>query len=350
VTKKSWMFENSHNETQHKSGLNENNLESGLEALVAPKDRPWTAASIPSYYRMERTSSNDTFVRSTRITRDTDSPIYGLNGVMARTGKQEAKHERPGSSASFNELLRQQSELDKSITALRLFHNKELEQNSSDPGVQPIPSLVPEPVENETGRVTSGSSKSFIARKQEYTSNQSDFSLSIFPEPPGVTMSDLPASIKLEKLAGRAKVLGQQPLGTAGSDEIVAVESSLPVSPNGYEGSRMGSAGTQYDVTSFIGGLTQPGPRGSSLAAGPVIVSSNSRLSVVESENERSPTTPMRAMSPPRPLPMITRPRRLPRIPDGQKISDPYNMEDGRDGRTPEAFERPRPPPLILPK
>jgi len=375
------------------------------EEEVASNDRHWTALSIPSYYGMEQRSDHPP-PPPPFLARGTDSPVYGLNGIMARS-RDVGTQSRPHSSISFDELLRQQTELDKSIAALRLFSST---SPPDMPTSQPaVPASPPSGATNANVRSNRVSTNSYLGRKPDSASNQSDFSLSIFPAPPAASSEELPTSTKLERFVGRARTLRREP-ASAGATGMVTVKvagvetPSLPVSPSRSEGTpRLESAGTQYDVTSFIGGLSVPtsGSAGSGLGTG------GTPLSDVESEDEPSPQIvpitaptrqPIRPMilassavlaSPATPAASAERPReavpskREPNIPlrpfilrtpsrampvivpsstmvligprsrkglpsnsRRPTISGPsLPPDDGRSDQAPGAFERPRPPP-----
>ncbi|KAG6911857.1 hypothetical protein DXG01_000104 [Tephrocybe rancida] len=373
---------------------------------VLPKDKHLTsvsavsAVSISSYYEMDQPTSSEALPPplppAITVSRETESPVYGLDGI-ARS-RAQPKH-RPQSSMSFNELLRQQTELDKSIAALRLYAADDSSTlvTSSQPASRD--SFIPRAPNLRTGSV---STNSYLGWKPESASHQSDFSLSIFPQPPSTDPDGLPNSVKLERLVGRARTLRLEPIAPRSAEVDIAIKvdegSSLPVSPNQFEGTaRMESAGTQYDVTSFIGGLTLPG-RGSGLTTGSVVgptsglATAGSSLSAVESEDETSPsaaatrpmiltTSPMVAQSDintkERPRQFLT-PKRAPaplrplllgratagedidvmvmgtssKVPIGprkrlrREISVPSLPRDEGD-HAPGAFERPRTPPLL---
>ncbi|KAJ7786576.1 hypothetical protein B0H16DRAFT_1490925 [Mycena metata] len=146
-------------------------------------------------------------------TPSTARPFTGVSFASSTLSVRQDLAERE-SVNSFDELLRQQTELDKSIAALRLF-------SPTTAATMPVPPE-PEPesefkLGDRTVSMSSGT-------------NRSEFSLSIFPEPPPV--DPLPETIL--PLGGRAR--------------------DAP-----FPGVRQ-SEGTQYDVTSFIGDLTTPGP------------------------------------------------------------------------------------------
>ncbi|KAG5648106.1 hypothetical protein DXG03_007141 [Asterophora parasitica] len=228
------------------------------EQLTVSKIPSFTGISISSYYGMERFSNTQYMPPPPGVVaRDTDSPVYGLNGIMARIQGQ-GKLSRPHRSISFSDLLRQQTELDKSIAALRLFSSDDATSALIIPSPPPTASLsLSSYVRYGPKQSKDDSTGSYFGRKPDSASNRSDFSLSIFPEPPAVE-NELPASTKLERLVGRAQTLRRErtessqmiPINVTGDDGPL-----LPASPTQFEGSlRLESAGTQYDATSFIGG------------------------------------------------------------------------------------------------
>lgn len=217
--------------------------------------RPFTGISFASYYGMA-TSSRLTMpnVAPGDEVRSTDSPVYGLNGIVT-PGPAEPESPtlaRPSSLAppapsaeresvnSFDELLRQQTELDKSIAALRLF--------SRSPTTTSFP-LPPEPDSN-TKSMSISSGKSVSAR--------SEFSLSIFPDPPPV---DRTSVVPIPVLSGRARDppfpsrrARRQSTVPHSAISMAGPELDAPDSPTRVRFDSSVSAGTQYDVTSFIGG------------------------------------------------------------------------------------------------
>ncbi|KAJ7897123.1 hypothetical protein B0H14DRAFT_3425170 [Mycena olivaceomarginata] len=227
-----------------------------------------TGVSFSSYYGLA-TSSRLTMpgVVAGNDARNTDSPVYGLNGIVVSTAPAPAEPEspilsrRPVSSVapsltstperesvnslnSFDELLRQQTELDRSIAALRLFSPTTTVTNLPPP---PEPQVKITPDYDRTLSVSSGKS----------ASNRSEFSLSIFPDPP-LAAGVLPAEPAPQgrgreaPFPSRARLppsrIPQSAISTNDDDFPTPVQM------------RFGSQGTQYDVTSFIGDLMTPGP------------------------------------------------------------------------------------------
>jgi len=377
-------------------------------------ERPETGGSFASYYAMQ-TDPRMSYVPFARndLRQGSDSPVYGLDGIMNRTPKirdpspllrPPSTYSRPVTLDSFDELLRQQTELDKSIAALRLF--------SPQTSTFPTPAI-PEPVTFSKTSATERQSMSTNSRKGDSVSNRSEFSLSIFPDPPA--RETFPAS----------PLLGRQPTEVASSrflsskfpEDANAQPSTSRRPPARFESA---TSGTQYDVTSFIGDLTSPvidldlgegaagddpersdspiltptatsaqslrplllgsskpartsfpplGPATSSSSLLPPAMISNSPPQVVVPEYEY-PTlkpfllgTPSAAASP---APLMVRklsttenttlvgPRRPVRGSSKRtkvNISGPrLAPQDGKGEDAPGAFERPRPPPLVIPQ
>ncbi|KIJ68305.1 hypothetical protein HYDPIDRAFT_24600 [Hydnomerulius pinastri MD-312] len=354
-----------------------------------------------------------------------DSPIYGLGGIVRPPPPIPAINGSRDSGVSLDELLRQQSELDKSIAALKLFSKRSSGSSSS--------SQVNTPNSTELTRFSSSTGRR----------TTSDVSLSNFPVPPWLTspMPSLPSSrspsIMRMREDRRARLAAAAAPPTSSSEplplppRIPASLADIPSSPHSdcipdspYRGDneslsaaagrppRFNSGGTQYDVTSFIGG----GHRNGSLEKpwqsteteinlGEIINGANSRettprmLSVPLAPRHRLeglPASPAKAkLSPlsistslsradslaevpaqimqrqinPQVLPSLTItpsethlqvPPSKPRINKGmlglpsrpkmiRDISQPKPLPpDGKADQAPRAFERPRPPPLVL--
>ncbi|KAJ7170131.1 hypothetical protein C8R46DRAFT_896268, partial [Mycena filopes] len=266
-----------------------------LEIPTTPStSRPFTGVSFASYYGMAASNSRLTMpavIADSEETRNTESPIYGLNGILASTTaapESPTLARRPPSQAtmlsvrqdladnnnresvnSFDELLRQQTELDKSIAALRLFSPTMTSMSASSLPIPPDPEPTADSRESRFGggdRTLSISSGT----------NRSEFSLSIFPEPPpvdeGVVRGSpllLPESILPPALAlgGRAR---DPPFPAGRRRQSRVPRSALSnLDSADVEGVRA-SEGTQYDVTSFIGGesLTCPNEQKISVLGG----------------------------------------------------------------------------------
>jgi len=187
-----------------------------------------------------------------------------LSGIVRRTGQGRQTPARRSTVVSFSELLRQQTELDNSIAALRLLS----------------------PQEQSTSTVVIEGGSEDLNRSSDVgmpSSMRSEFSLSNFPEPPmtftstanGVPSPTLPLKVRFDRNADRGTILtngvADLPLPKISIlNDYPTTPQSLPDSPRRNSGdtgnmsgnmSRMkvNSGGTQYDVTSFIGNLTTPG-------------------------------------------------------------------------------------------
>ncbi|KAJ3836870.1 hypothetical protein F5878DRAFT_242452 [Lentinula raphanica] len=200
----------------------------------------------------------------------TDSPIYGLDGIMnqqtnrssalsllppprrpsSTSFEQQAEPDRSiaaPSMSSFDELLQQQAELDRSIAALRLFSPPA----SFAEGVPPQAGIP-----DATSPETTNSSNDRTLSTLTTSSARSEFSLSKFPDPPA---ADFPSRGSFATMrASRSKRLSRRDVPTSFDSASLDVP-SLPVSPTRpAPGRTFGSNATQYDVTSFIGHLTRP--------------------------------------------------------------------------------------------
>ena len=193
------------------------------------------------------------------VTTSTLSPVYGLSCVQSCTGVS-------GSRTSLDELSKQQSQLDRSIEALKLFSAR-MSANSS--------------------HSNSGTSRKSVELTRSASIGQmtvsSEVSLSSFPIPPRLTtpVPSLPSSgsSAVKRIRGSRRVRPVAAKPTPVQDKYSSVSpvtsaslvdvpspprfSSIPHSPLGEENesfaaevksSRSDSRGTQYNVTSFIGG------------------------------------------------------------------------------------------------
>ncbi|KAK0198485.1 hypothetical protein F5146DRAFT_1019786 [Armillaria mellea] len=251
--------------------------------------RPKTGVSFSSYYLEDHRASLPTpkpiFVSQVSPS-GPDSPIYGLNGIITATGdgpstKTKSESLNSQSTTSFDELLRQQSELDQSIAALRLFSPQESTATLSDVKDIAVPSV---PLKSASIPPSAGTgTNSYTGTKADSSSVPSEFSLSIFPEPPtdGSGLPDNPVA----SISGRNTMVPLRPENILISSPVIDEVPSIPTSPNGLRTGRFGSAGTQYDVTSFIGGLTHP-----SDSQQPSIIFQGGDLSDVESMTETRPS------------------------------------------------------------
>ena len=184
-----------------------------------------------------------------------DSPTLPSDGIRGarESNRPSRRGKRPsnGSIASsqmsgFQNLLREQNELEKSIAALRsMFPGQSGEEpRGGSPGtVSDLP---------ERSRLRESSTTGYGPTS---ASNKSEFSLSVFPEPPQV-----PQITETLARTGRRTSMASAATPTRTSYTYAIEEQVLPVSTAEDEvailgfGRRTESAGTHYDVTSFIGG------------------------------------------------------------------------------------------------
>ncbi|KAG9314485.1 hypothetical protein JVU11DRAFT_5282 [Chiua virens] len=176
------------------------------------------------------------------------SPIYGLGGIRSVASPSN-------SQTSLDELLRQQSQLDESIQALKLFSKRTSANSSCSKSVQ-------------SPRSVDLSRSSSIGQRTVC----SEVSLSHFPIPPWLTTPtpSLPPSFS----STVKRVRGVYPKASASLVDIPGSPyfDSIPYSPLGEENeplsaeagkaSRSNFERTQYNVTSLIGGLATPGEPG----------------------------------------------------------------------------------------
>jgi hypothetical protein len=188
------------------------------------------------------------------MTTPPDSPILGADGIAEaqESNRPSRKPKEPGHSSiassqlsGYEDLLREQDQLERSIAALKtVFELGRSEGKRMDEG-------------SNTVRHLSGRSRlresSTTAYGPTSASNRSDFSLSVFPEPPeqGVTenLSRIRPRSSLVPALTPSPIsfdIGRSfPVSTAGIDDVAVLA---------LEG--MESVGTHYDVTSFIGGAS----------------------------------------------------------------------------------------------
>ena len=185
------------------------------------------------------------------------SPVYGLDGIQSLVGASDSR-------TSIDELLRQQSQLDQSIEALKLFSAR-TSTNSLHSNSATGPRSVELSRSSSTGQRTVSS----------------DVSLSNFPIPPWLTTpipslpSSRPSSIKRIRGDRRVRLAAAAPTPVQDtytsfppttSASLVDIPSSprfnsIPHSPLGEENESLStevgkfdSGEIQYNVTSFIGG------------------------------------------------------------------------------------------------
>ena len=186
------------------------------------------------------------------MTTSPDSPNLGPDGITEardpnppfRRLKQPSDRSIASSQQSgYENLLREQDQLERSIEALKSMFS----QRRSGEG------------ENPDAAFHSSGSKLRESATTAYgptsASNRSDFSLSVFPEPPEVQ-----GVMPVRENLSRSRTRSSSVLAPHLSFDIGG--RSFPVSTGGFDdvtGLALGgleSAGTHYDVTSFIGGAS----------------------------------------------------------------------------------------------
>lgn len=189
---------------------------------------------------------------SIRITADMttspDSPTLGPDGIREARGSsrpyrksEQPSHESFASSqaSGYEILLREQTELERSIAALRMTHAQQ--SGEEQRGESPV--TVSEPRERNRLRESSTTGYGPLS-----ASNRSDFSISVFPQPP-----------QMPRITGYGPPSSSPSALTPTQASFNIGERSFPVSTASDDvailafGNRTDSAGTHYDVTSFIG-------------------------------------------------------------------------------------------------
>ncbi|EPQ60820.1 hypothetical protein GLOTRDRAFT_113349 [Gloeophyllum trabeum ATCC 11539] len=263
------------------------------------QERAWSprsslAPTMPSYYAApsERRSP------SPQNLPPAPSPIYGLNGQTTypyRDTLAPDSYVDPDSgiesqrSSGISMLLRQQQELDRSIAQLRLFSSPRstIDSKNTVPGIG-----------------------------VESASLRSEFTLSNFPQPPWGTQTgaesepatprarpaedadDIP--IELEPPQMPAAMDHRRQISVPSTTRGDSIDSTNTV--KNIRTGRFDSQGTQYDVTSFIGNLTTPGPSTSpsQFSTGPLsdIASSNTSSPIATVVSLHQPSTSVHSVKP----------------------------------------------------
>ncbi|KAH9968984.1 hypothetical protein BC827DRAFT_301303 [Russula dissimulans] len=197
--------------------------------------------------------------RAAAMTPSPDSPTLGPDGIGAQPSNRPFQRPQQPSDGSltssqgsgFEKLLREQNELEKSIAALRTM----LAQGGGGEGQRAKTS---DPVSDPPGQSKLRDSLPTTAYGPTSASGRSDFSLSVFPEPP-----EMPRVT--EKLRTYQSQSPPMLTRTPTQRTFSSGEQGFPVSTSEGDdmaisafGRRTESAGTHYDVTSFIGDLTSP--------------------------------------------------------------------------------------------
>lgn len=165
---------------------------------------------------------------------------------VVETGISNVESTRPhsltprGSFTSLDEILRQQTELDNSIAALRLLSSESMSGDDHN-------SLAISPTRHTSSSYRRGSSLSRInpSQKSETASPLSNFSLSIFPDPPAAELDDT-----TNKPSSRFRMQEARPpaMRDVSSFQIQYSPMESPVSLSDDASEPIG-----LDVTSFIG-------------------------------------------------------------------------------------------------
>ncbi|KXN89896.1 hypothetical protein AN958_04900 [Leucoagaricus sp. SymC.cos] len=226
-------------------------LPSTTENPVSPEEPPTTGISL-SYYTMNTSTADIPIIREPPVNLAKASVYQQDSQENSENSSQVSLVAQPPSQdpiiSSFNELMRQQNELDKSIAKLRLLSVDTTNLQSVD--VSPATALESSSVAEDT--LTSTRSRPPSTLLTESLSPHSEFSFSAFPLPPPP-----PDTIGLEHLVKRPiRRLRESP---GPNPRQAAPMLSEPETPSRASMvARMVSGGTQYDVTSFIGNLTEP--------------------------------------------------------------------------------------------
>ncbi|KAG2023333.1 hypothetical protein CC2G_000997 [Coprinopsis cinerea AmutBmut pab1-1] len=239
----------------------------------------------------------------------TASPVYGLNGIILPTkAKVDAESTlqapppavtspSPGDVTPVTKLFQEQSILDQSIAALRRVRfEQDEDKRPNNPSADSV----------ESAR--SAATRSTIYSSKVSSPNASDFSLSVFPEPPTTPAPQTPSATGFRQLPPRPTSPGnflRPSLKRTPPTGIIPIQlelsqrpdsaSGLPFSPN------FDSAGTQYDVTSFIGDLSSPRgyPPFSGYIASSGIMPNSGALSIQSTDDGDGWERPAAADTPP---------------------------------------------------
>lgn len=216
------------------------------------QDSPTTGISL-SYYTMDTSTPGVPVIREPPVN-PTKPSVYQAGEqsnveYMSQTSLIAQPPSHTASLSSFDELMRQQNELDKSIANLRLLSVDNT--NLPPQGSVPVPAPESSPIMGDTA--TSAKSRPQSTLRTESLSPHSEFSFSAFPVPP-----PRPESIRVSRFTNPTIRRLPQPPDQASN--LVVPMLSVPESPSQASmAERMISGGTQYDVTSFIDNLAEPG-------------------------------------------------------------------------------------------
>ncbi|KAF9056304.1 hypothetical protein BJ165DRAFT_1432493 [Panaeolus papilionaceus] len=385
-----------------------------LRTPVFPVPKPQVVLDItrPTNQTSTQETLNDVVVSKAPLTTATFStqtyqkPVGQTSGSLRQSSVidisyyMDMKHSDPQPStndekqqsiSSLDELFRQRNEMDRNIAALR----NESTQSQIFSG------------ENDSTRAER--SRSTIVQSEltrtESLSGRSEFSLSVFPEPPMIPSNDVATKYVVDSPTYTDNRHSRNPSSTSAQTVTVGVANTR----SGPRGEKLGSV-VESDVTSFIGGAmtstdnqgrqhnadntnliteddrsTVSAPTaviGSAITLRPMILASALALSPTDrgalpppsiptyvgghrssSSGSDSPGSALKPLFLGRPIssipptktgsmvPLAQRRQRGGTISNGRRplvISSPKMKEDVISGSIPNAFERPRPPPLRL--
>ncbi|KAA1468174.1 hypothetical protein DENSPDRAFT_814242 [Dentipellis sp. KUC8613] len=208
---------------------------------------------IGSVYDVQTAANMLTIPPSTYGRSEAVSPIYGLNGTL-RGGRYSPYTANPPTnfdipstrSSGLENLFREQSEIEKSIAALRLLASSPADPRSS----QAISVASERGVDPEFMTVPPRSGP-------ESASVRSEFSLSSFPQPPEARRSSRSKSMLSVELLPPRMPAAMTTIAEMQSLPSSARNSEDTLQLNIGQGGRFESAGTQFDVTSFIEGKSR---------------------------------------------------------------------------------------------
>ncbi|KIY45426.1 hypothetical protein FISHEDRAFT_76607 [Fistulina hepatica ATCC 64428] len=332
-------------------------LEHVVKESDGPGGRPVTDISLGSYYGVAATSTRSSLIPDfpglPRLKSHTDSPVYGLDGIrrtsLRFSSQLSTSSMSRNSETSLDELLRQQNELDKTIAALKLLtpraSNATSLNNVSDTQTDDFESSMRPSLPPLRASITSRS-----------TSTRSMFSLSNFPEPPIAESTTVSVNtLSALKLQQKARP-GADEFPTS-ADVFDDEGSKFPVCPSTASSpcSPEQNSTPRLEITSFIGDaaldngvrksseqprssepsqtLRPPDPPASKFVPRPFMLLNNSvgSSSTLGRGAPSAPAPDSRRSGKTVGRPVISRPRSI-------------AGEEEPAG----AFERPRPPPLIL--
>ncbi|KAI9460897.1 hypothetical protein BJY52DRAFT_1168133 [Lactarius psammicola] len=222
--------------------------------ILAPAIFEGSLSPAPSGQFFDGSSSSSVPGAAASSLAGPDSPVLGSDAISTtRKSARSSPPLQPLSKASFassgasdyENLFREQIELEKSIAALRVSAPLGRRSEEGQVGRDTMSDLP----ERSTVRESSTTGNGYTS-----ASGKSDFSLSIFPEPPPM---ELEGDYRGDHQSSSSSILMPPPISiftagegfpTSGSDDGTTLEFGL----------RTASVGTRYDVTSFIGDLSSP--------------------------------------------------------------------------------------------